>query len=282
MKKVLITGASTGIGFAAAQYLAQRNIKVFAGVRSDKDFERVGKSHENIQAVKIDITKEDSIQSCFNELKDIIKADDSFTIFNNAGIVRAGPLEFTPIDELRWQLEVNVSAHVRVTQVFLPLLRECADARILFTGSQSGFFTSPLMGPYCASKHAMEAIADALRQELTPTSNIKVVLIQPGQIKTPIWDKSINKNHEIQANSYPPVANKIYGDMIPKIEARALDANESGAHTDVVSKDVYHAITSAKPKTRYRQGKGAHLSYYLKILLSDKTRDGLIRFILKI
>ena len=282
MKKILITGASTGIGFACAEYLAKRNMQVYAGVRSDKDFERLSSVHENLKPIKIDITNEESIQACFAELQTQIKPDDSFTVFNNAGIVRAGPLEFSPVEELRWQLEVNVTAHVRVCQVFLPLLRQCADGRILFTGSQSGFFTSPLMGPYCASKHAMEAIADALRQELAPTSNIKVVLIQPGQIKTPIWDKSISKNQQIQAESFPEIANKIYGDMIPKLEARALDANQTGAHTDVVSKDVYKAITSSNPKTRYRQGKGAHLSYYLKILLSDKVRDGLIRFILKI
>ncbi len=281
MKKVLITGASTGIGLACAEYLANKNIQVFAGVRKDSDFERVNKLHDNIKAVKIDITNEESIQACLEILKSEIKPEDQFTLFNNAGIVRAGPLEFTPIDEFRWQLEVNVSAHVRVSQAFLPLLREVSDGRIIFTGSQSGFFTSPLMGPYCASKHAIEAVSDALRQELAVTSNIKVILIQPGQIKTPIWDKSISDNHEIQKN-YPPIANQFYGDVIPKIEVRAKDAAVNGAHTDVVAKDVLHAITSHNPKTRYRHGKGAHLSYYLRILLSDKLRDGLIRFILKL
>jgi len=282
LKKALITGASTGIGLACAQYLAEREIFVFAGVRSDKDFERLSKLHKNLKPIKIDISSEDSIQEALKIIKSEINLeDDEFTLFNNAGIVRAGPLEFVPIDELKLQLDVNVTDHVRVCQIFLPMLRKLKDSRILFTGSQSGFFVSPLMGPYCASKHAIEAIADAFRQELAITSQIKVVLIQPGQIKTPIWNKSLDKAHEIQ-EKYPEAANKNYGHVIHKIEARAQDAATNGAHTDVVAKDVFHAITAHKPKARYRQGKGATISYLLRRYLSDYTLDKLIRKALKI
>lgn len=281
MRKILITGASTGIGLACAQYLADKNIYVYAGVRKEVDFEKLVKLHKNIKPIKIDISKEESIQNCYDTIKSEVKDEDSFALVNNAGIVRAGPLEFIPIEELKFQLDVNITDHVRVSQIFLPLLRRVRDGRLLFTGSQSGFFTSPLMGPYCASKHGIEAIADAFRQELALNSNIKVVLIQPGQIKTPIWDKSIDKAHEIQ-EKYPAKAVELYGEAIPKIEARAKDAGLNGAHTDVVSRDVLKALSKSNPKTRYRQGRGANLSYLLKLLLSDKMRDRLIRFILKI
>jgi NADP-dependent 3-hydroxy acid dehydrogenase YdfG len=281
MRKVLITGASTGIGLACAQYLADQNIHVYAGVRKETDFERVAKLHNNIQPIKIDIANEESIQNCYQTIQSEVQPDDTFALLNNAGIVRAGPLEFIPIEELKFQLDINITYHVRVSQVFMPLLRKVKDGRLLFTGSQSGFFTTPMMGPYCASKHGIEAIADAFRQELALNSKIKVILIQPGQIKTPIWDKSLDKAHEIQ-NNYPQDANNLYGQIIPKVEERAKDAGINGAHTDVVSKDVYTAITSSNPKTRYRQGKGANLSYFLKLLLSDKTRDRLIRFVLKV
>ena len=281
MRKILITGASTGIGLTCAEYLADKNIHVYAGVRKEVDFERLSKLHKNIQPIKIDISNEVSIQNCYETIKSEVKDEDSFALLNNAGIVRAGPLEFIPISELKLQLDVNITDHVRVSQVFMPLLRKVRDGRLLFTGSQSGFFTSPLMGPYCASKHGIEAIADAFRQELALSSNIKVILIQPGQIKTPIWDKSLDKAHEIQ-EKYPANAIEFYGYAIPRIEARAKDAGINGAHADVVSKDVLKALSSSNPKTRYRQGRGANLSYLLKLLLSDKMRDRLIRFILKI
>jgi short-subunit dehydrogenase len=281
MKYVLITGASTGIGKDSALYLAKAGLRVFAGVRSDQDFQAISNLHENLFPIKIDILDDASVLSALSILTKTLKEDDNFTLINNAGVVRAGPLEFVPIEEIRFQLETNVTAQVRVTQIFLPLLRKVRDGRIIFTGSQSGYFTSPLMGPYCASKHAIEAIADAFRMELKFTSKIKVVLLQPGQIKTPIWNKSMKKANEIKEH-FSSEGKKYYGHIIPKIEARAKNADLHGASTEVVATAIYDAITSNNPRSRYRMGKGAKVSKLIKNILSDKMLDAFLKKVLRI
>lgn len=280
MKYALITGASTGIGKACAIDLAQKGVKVFAGVRKDSDFEALSSIHENLSPIIIDVVNKESIQKAYNQVKDIITPDDSFTLMNNAGIVKPGPLEHLDCEELANQMEVNVTSQVRVTQEFMPLLRLVADGRIIFTGSQSGYFTSPFMGAYCASKHAIEAVADVLRKELSLTSNIKVILLQPGQIKTPIWSKSLEREDEIR-NSIPADSAKIYEPITNAVIGRAKGADENGAPTSDVSKCVWHAISTKNPKTRYRMGKGAKFSYLMTWLLSDRTMDKIVSIALR-
>ncbi len=280
MRYVLITGASTGIGFEAAKYLAKRDFTVFAGVRSDVDFKRIDGSEKNLKAIKIDITNKKSIEDAVVFMENLVTQDDDFALINNAGIVKAGPLEHIDIDDLSMQLEVNVTSQVRVTQKFLPLLRQSNAGKIIFTGSNSGVFTTPLNAPYAASKHAMEAIADGFRRELLGNSQITVSLLQPGQIKTPIWSKSLAVAKDAR-EAYPEDVSVKYGDLTKAIEKKVAFADANAASPDVVCSAIFHALTSKEPKTRYYMGNSSFITQNIFKYLPDKLMDKILRKILK-
>ena len=277
MKSILITGASTGIGLDAAEYLANRDWKVYAGVRKVEDQERLNKLHANIEAVILDISNEDHIDEFANNINHLD------ALFNNAGIALGGPIELLPIEDIRRQLDINVISHVSVTQKMIPLLRKSQDPRILFTSSQSGYFTKPFTAVYSASKFAIEALADAMRIELSLSKpEIKVVLIEPGVIKTPIWDKSIGKAMSLE-KSYDLSRKKDYQYYIDKISEVTKEYSKTGAEVSEVSKQVHKALTSKNPSSRYRIGKDAKIYYLLSKILPYRLRDKLIkRFLRKI
>ncbi len=179
VKTVLITGASTGIGEACALWLQDRGYRVFAGVRKSTDAEALQqKSKGHLTPVLLDVADEASIREAVQFV--LTQEPKLEGLVNNAGIAVAGPLEFVPLQELRRVLEVNVVGQVAVTQAFLPLLRE-ARGRVVLMSSISGRVAAPLMGPYAASKFALEAIGDALRRELAPWG-IEVSIIEPGNL----------------------------------------------------------------------------------------------------
>jgi NAD(P)-dependent dehydrogenase (short-subunit alcohol dehydrogenase family) len=186
---VVITGASTGIGAACALHLDRIGFRVFAGVRRRQDGERLRSvSSPDLIPLQLDVTDRNSLRDAQQRVAEEIGESRLVGLINNAGIAVASPLEAVPIEDLRRQLEVNVVGQVAVTQVFLPLLR-AGQGRIINMGSIAGRATMPLMGPYSASKYALEAITDALRLELQPWG-IHVAIIEPGAIATPIWEKS--------------------------------------------------------------------------------------------
>ena len=182
VRTALVTGASSGIGAACAARLARAGWRVLAGVR------RPGDAPEGTEEVLLDVTDAAQIQAR-------PRVDELHALVNNAGIAIAMPLEFVPLDELRHQLEVNVVGQVAVTQAFLPALRR-ARGRIVFVGSIAGKSALPFLGPYAASKHALEAVADSLRLELRPWG-IRVSIVEPGSIKTPIWARGAAKADEL-------------------------------------------------------------------------------------
>ncbi|HEY7923524.1 MAG TPA: SDR family oxidoreductase, partial [Vicinamibacteria bacterium] len=178
-RTALVTGASSGIGAACAARLVRSGWRVLAGVR------RKGDAPEGTEEVQLDVTDAAQIKAAADGVEEL------HALVNNAGIAIAMPLEFVPLDELRHQLEVNVVGQVAVTQAFLPVLRR-ARGRIVFVGSIAGRSALPFLGPYAASKHALEAIADSLRVELRPWG-IHVAIVEPGSIRTPIWTRGAAK-----------------------------------------------------------------------------------------
>ncbi|MDB5092090.1 MAG: Oxidoreductase, Glucose/ribitol dehydrogenase family, partial [Candidatus Eremiobacteraeota bacterium] len=182
---IVVTGASTGIGAAAAAELARLGYVVFAGVRSDADASAVCALHENVRALRLDVTSAAEVAAAAGAVAASGLALQG--VVNNAGIAVAGPLEYLPVDEWRRQFEVNLFGAVTVTQAFLPLLRP-ARGRLVFVGSVSGRLATPFIAPYSASKFALRAVTDALRIELFPFG-LSVSLIEPGSVKTPIWQK---------------------------------------------------------------------------------------------
>ena len=185
---VVITGASTGIGEACALHLDQLGWRVFAGVRKDSDGEALQrKASPRLMPVRIDVTDAASIAGAREIVARELGDRGLDGLVNNAGVVVAGPLEFVPMDDLRRQLEINVIGQIAVTQAFLSFVRT-ARGRIVNIGSVSGKMATPFVGPYAASKFAMEALTDALRCELRPWG-IQVSIVEPGSIATPIWEK---------------------------------------------------------------------------------------------
>src|SRR4051812_42733213 len=195
MKRILITGASSGIGAATALHLDQQGMGVFAAVRAPEGAGALAAASERLRTIALDVTDRGSIERALAE----VGALDG--LVNNAGIGVPGPLEVLPVDELRRQLEVNVLGQVAVTQAALPLLREAAG-RIVFVGSVGGRLAAQFAGAYHASKFAMEAIADVWRQELEP-EEIAVILIEPSAISTPIWDKAVQQLDVLLADGDP-------------------------------------------------------------------------------
>lgn len=273
MNSVLITGASTGIGEACAQYFAERSWRVFAGVRKRSDTKRLAAVSRNIHPVTLDITKPKQIAQATNSIRGIAGKDGLQGLVNNAGIAIVGPLEFLPITELRHQIDVNFLGQVEVTQACLPLLR-LGRGRVVNISSISGRITSPFLLPYSSSKFALEAFTDGLRRELLPW-RLHVASVEPGSIATPIWKKSLNVANATRAK-LPRQAEVLYGAAMERARNRALDLEASGSSAEMVARVVYHALSARRPRTRYVVGRGTQLAIWLTRFLPDVWVDWVI------
>ena len=270
---LLITGASTGIGAACALYMAEQGWTVFAGVRREEDGEALmeqAKDTEHLIPVMLDVTESNQIQETLASITESLGERGLQGLFNNAGICVAGPLEELPMDRFEAQMNINVNGQLAVTQAAMPLLRQ-GQGRIIFTSSTSGFLSTPLLGPYCASKFALEAMADALRGELRPWK-IPVVLIQPGAIATPIWDKT-KEAGQVDTSRMSEEGLARYQPLIDKISAHVDDVDERCIPAEDVAHLLHKTLTIANPKTRYRIGKDAGLQYFMGRYVPDKIRD---------
>jgi NAD(P)-dependent dehydrogenase (short-subunit alcohol dehydrogenase family) len=264
LKTALVTGASTGIGRACAVALVDAGWRVLAGVR------RPGDAPERTEEVLLDVTSAEQIRAAAG----LVEALDG--LVNNAGIARAAPLEFIPPDELRHQLEVNVVGHVAVTQAFLPALRR-AGGRIVFMGSIAGRSALPFLSPYAASKHALEAVADSLRVEVRPFG-IRVSIIEPGSIRTPIWTRSTEHADKVIAAADASI-DDLYGRRIASFRKLALQRGAGGAPPEKVARVVLEALTAERPRTRYLVGRDARLRAGFEHL-PDRLRDRIYERIL--
>ena len=278
MANVLITGSSTGIGEACALHLDRLGWTVYAGVRKDADADVLRrKGSAKLTPVIIDVTDQSQIDAVAKQ----IEADSGRLdgLVNNAGIGRGGPLEYLDLDEWRTQLEVNVVGQVAVTKAMLPLIRP-AKGRVVFIGSIGGRLGSPLMGPYNASKFAIEGIGHSLRQELKP-KGVHVSIIEPGAIDTQIWDKAQDTMERLRTE-LPAIALEEYAEPLETF-AKGLAMNAKNAVTpQVVAKVVEHALTARRPRTRYLVGKDAKAVGTLGRFLPDRALDTIVAKITKL
>jgi NAD(P)-dependent dehydrogenase (short-subunit alcohol dehydrogenase family) len=274
-KSVLITGASTGIGAACALELDRLGFRVFAGVRSDAAAENLrAKASSRLTPVQIDVTDTASIAATVKTVEESVGDAGLSGLVNNAGIAVPGPLELVPLETWRRQLEVNVLGQVAVTQAFLPLLRK-ARGRIVNISSVSGGLAMPYMGPYAASKHALEAITDALRFELRPW-NIHVSAVEPGPIETPIWGKSTAVADALCTQAPPEIAS-LYAHRLALIREAIAQKARTAAPVETVVRAVVHALTATRPKTRYLLNWNAWVSFKGLKMLPDRLRDWIVR-----
>lgn len=280
IRAVVITGASTGIGAACARALDGLGFHVFAGVRRAEDGDRLRDAGSpRLTPVYVDVTDAGAIAAAHALVQSHVGSAGLAGLINNAGIAVAGPLEAVPPAELRRQLEVNVIGHVAVTQAFLPLLR-AGRGRIVNMGSIAGRATMPLMGPYCASKYALEAVTDALRLELLPWG-IHVAVIEPGAVATPIWEKSNTDAAALEAASSDAMT-RLYAPAIAAVRKVVAQAAQRAIAPEVVARAVVHALTAARPRTRYLVGWDAKLRARMVQWLPDRWVDALLVAVLKL
>ena len=245
---VLITGASTGIGRSATLAFSRAGYHVLAGVRTEKDYTNIRQENDHrLHPIMLDVTDQDQVEEAVKASEVIIGNGNLVAIINNAGLVVHGTVLHVPISEWRQQFEVNLFGLIRVTQQFFPLLNKPgpgSDAhpkRIINMGSVSGKFASPFLGPYSASKYALEAVSDSLRRELYYT-DIQVVIIEAGKIATPIWDK---------ARTQPSYAGPEHAGVL-EFKDRLLDKMISeGLPQDSLNPLLLHIVKSGKVKARY-------------------------------
>jgi NAD(P)-dependent dehydrogenase (short-subunit alcohol dehydrogenase family) len=261
-KSVLITGASTGIGRACALHLDRLGWQVFASVRKESDAQDLRReSGECLTPVYLDVTDPDSIARTRGQIEGIVGEAGLDGLVNNAGVARAGPVEFVPLEDYQLTMQVNVFGVIAVTQAFIPALRT-AQGRIANISSVSGLIASPFMSPYSASKFALEALSDSLRVELRPW-RIQVAVIEPGNIHTPIWDKSLDAIYGSKEH-WPDQVDQLYQPALDTFAEVAM--SRRGIPAVRVAQAVEHALTASRPRLRYRVGRDAQLVGLLRLL----------------
>lgn len=268
-KFVVITGASTGIGEACALRLDKIGFHVFAGVRKESDGITLKQNaSDRLTPLFIDVTIPESIASARETVAAAVGSAGLFGLVNNAGIPLSGPLEFLILDDLRKQIEVNLIGAIAVTQAFLPLLRS-GRGRIVNMSSISGLIAVPFVGPYAATKFALEAITDSLRVELRPWA-ISVSTVEPGDVATPLWGKALTAIDKAIQTS-PSQAQELYGPVIALRER----LKPHGIPPDRVARTVEHALLARRPKARYLVGIDARILALIR-RLPVRVRDWLI------
>jgi NAD(P)-dependent dehydrogenase (short-subunit alcohol dehydrogenase family) len=270
---VLVTGASTGIGRATALELDRAGFQVFAGVRRKKDADSLAaEASGRLVPITIDVAKERSIATARAQIQRRAGKQGLAGVVNNAGIATGGPIEHLPIDEFRRVLEVNLTGAVAVTQAFLPLLRKGdRPGRVVFITSIGGRVAYPFMSPYHASKFGLEGVADSLRREVRPWG-IKVVVIEPGSIATPIWEKGTG-SADVVREGMSRQGRRDYGVALDRLQASILETADRGAQPEKVATVVRRALSKRFPDTRYRVGLDARITFALSRLLGDRLFD---------
>jgi NAD(P)-dependent dehydrogenase (short-subunit alcohol dehydrogenase family) len=256
---IFITGASTGIGAACAVELARAGYRVFAGVRQPADGQRLQElAASELTPVLVDVTDEQTIRAAAETIEAAVGADGLAGLVNNAGIVVAGPLELISTGQFRRQLEVNVLGTHAVTRAVLPLIRR-AKGRIVLMGSLSGLIAPPYVGAYAASKYALEAMADVLRIELARWG-IRVSIIEPDAVATPIWDKFDRSVAEL-GTVVDLQIQQLYAAEIEQLRVTGSNLGKVGVPSSRVVRAVTHALSARWPKARYSIGWRPWLAY---------------------
>ncbi|MEH2487878.1 SDR family oxidoreductase [Bradyrhizobium sp. AZCC 2230] len=250
MRSVVITGASTGIGWAIAKFLIGRGYRVFGSVRKQADADRLkGEFGQNFTPLLFDVTDEAAVLAAARQVREALGGETLAGLVNNAGVAVAGPVLELSADDFRRQMDVNVIGPVIATQAFGPLLGadpslKGPKGRIVMISSVAGKNGNPLSAPYCASKHAIEGLSESLRRELM-LFGIDVIIVAPGAVKTPIWSKAEQIDMSVYQNSpYLPALNKVMAFM--------MKLGETGLPAERIAEVVFEALTAAKPRVRYQ------------------------------
>lgn len=266
---VIITGASRGIGRATALLLDNQGYRVFAGVRKPQDGDALrAEASDRLQPVTLDLLDVASLRKSMDDIGQQLDNVGLVGLINNAGLAVNAPVEFIPLEDLRYQFEVNLFGTIALTQACIPLLRK-GQGRIINISSIAGRLTSPLTGAYSASKFALEAMTDALRMELMPWG-IRVVSVQPGAIATDFGANVMSQVDAMRGRMSDEVE-RLYGRMMAVSKAQA--AQNTGIPPSHVAATILRALEAPNPRTRYLVGSDARMIAFLRAILPDKLAD---------
>jgi NAD(P)-dependent dehydrogenase (short-subunit alcohol dehydrogenase family) len=265
---VVVTGASTGMGAATARELARRGFHVLAGVRRASDGHALMAT--GIEPVILDITNADHIGALVARITSDPQRRSLRALVNNAGIPLAGPVEVVPLQDWRQVLEVNVIGQVAITQALLPALVR-SKGRIVNITSMNGKISMAGYGAYASSKFAMEAVSDALRNELAP-SGVSVVVVEPGGVQTEMAGTGLAAIDRL-AQQMTPEQNARYGDLVQAIPAHVAAFTKAGVSAEVAAGTIAKAVTARRPRTRYTIGATASILIRLTRFLPARMVD---------
>jgi NAD(P)-dependent dehydrogenase (short-subunit alcohol dehydrogenase family) len=274
---VVVTGASTGIGRATAIYLDQHGYTVFAGVRKAADANKLKKDRysERLTPVTIDVTKPRSIDAARQKIQRAVGKKGLAGLVNNAGIAGAGPVEYLPVEEFQRVIDTNLVGQYAVTQAFLPLLRR-GDGTTVFITSIGGKVANPFFAPYNAAKFGLEGLADALRREIKPWKGMNVVVIEPGSVATPIWEKG-RATTDGSREKMPAEARRLYGPQLDRMTELTRETEDRGLEPVEVAKVIEKSIRKRNPRARYIVGSDAKRMARIQSLAGDKNFDNILR-----
>jgi NAD(P)-dependent dehydrogenase (short-subunit alcohol dehydrogenase family) len=291
----LITGASTGIGRATALRLAGAGWTVLAGVRTAEAGEQLradANGAERLMPLILDVTSAEDLADATRRVRkgggepgaesgDVESGGGNSAdagpgrldaLINNAGIGLGGPLEVLSDEDWRRLFDVNLFGQIAVTRALLPALR-AARGRIVFISSIGGKVAVGFNGPYAASKHAIEAVGDALRVELR-SSGVRVALVEPGSVATPIWDKT---RAEVDRVTIPPELADVYGNVPAAMERVLQDTASRGVPPEQVAETIERALSAPRMRSRYPVGRDARIMIIARGLLPDRAFDVIVR-----
>jgi NAD(P)-dependent dehydrogenase (short-subunit alcohol dehydrogenase family) len=237
MPTALVTGTSTGIGLETALYFARQGYRVFAGARKSEVVER----HPNIAAVKLDVDQDESVGGCVAEV--LQEAGSIDVLVNNAGVGLAGAVEMVPLERVRPMFETNFYGAVRMMQAVLPSMRERRSGTVVNVTSMMGHVTLGCHGFYAATKFALAAVSESLAIEMKPFG-VRVAIIEPGVILTPIWSKA----GALMPEGHP------YQQAMGRLARLFRAQMEGGTKPDAVARGIYEAVQEGATKLRYVVG----------------------------
>lgn len=272
MKNILITGVSTGIGYSCVKAFIKRGDRVFGSVRKQSDADKLKLEFGiNFIPLLFDVTDQEAIDKAYLEVENILNGQGLDCLINNSGIAEGGPVLHIDIEKIKKHFDINVIGLFRVTKKFLPLLgarknHNYKAGRILNVTSVAGKISAPMIAPYVGSKHAVEGMSHSLRRELL-IYGIKVVIVAPGAVITPIWDKGIDDE---------AFKNTDYGDSIKLFADQARKKADKGFTADKVANDIVKIFENPNPKVRYAIVPNYLVNWFIPRLLPHKIIDLII------
>ena len=271
---VLVTGTSSGIGKATALQLERLGFRVFATVRNERDKHSMSlEAPVGIVPLLMDVTDQASIMRAREQVGQSVGEAGLAGLVNNAGVGFTSPLEFVPMDEIRWLYDVNVFGLLAVTQAFLPLLRQ-AKGRIVNISSTASIMVAPFHGPYSSSKLAVNGISNALRLELKP-HGVQVSVVVCGSINTPMWEKGGEIVARVSSR-FPPQAMELYGKAFRRLGEYFNRIGKAGIPPEAAARQIAHALSAPRPKHTYYVGPDANFYKIADHFISGRLREWFI------